>query len=668
MDDLIDMRKFDPLGKVLRRKGREQAQDGKPQSKCRPGNQYGPKSRRSLQGHKYKLNERKLSKQLVLGIDGGGTGTTWSLCEWDGNLLIPVKSGRLGPGNMRLISRPVLTRMLRALPRRAEGVGLFLAGCVTEQDQRELLRLGHEIWKDAEICIGSDRDSGYAAALGAEDGIVVIAGTGSAITGRKAGKEERAGGRGHLLGDAGGGYDLSLQVLRMALFQFDRSQTIHPVVPDILRLLGLNTLNDLSTWIQGAPKDDVARLTPLLFRHTEDEAIAGIIQRGAEILTQLTAAVAQRLELREPRVKLAGGVFAHQPFYVRAFRKALLSLCPEAKVELAHGAPSLGAAWLATKAEHVTISSEAEETHDETTLSRASTEQTNPRSKNLDHLKPLELVRLFVTEERYVEKALLHCSGELARGIEEVAKSLHRGGRLFYAGAGTSGRLGVLDASEIPPTFGQPPEKVQAIMAGGAAAIQRSIEGAEDDVIAGRQSVQDRGIQKQDIVCGLTASGRTPFVQGVLDAAKAKGCRTLLITCNPDRPRGVLKADVCIDLPTGAELLAGSTRLKAGTATKVALNILTTGAMVLLGHVKGNRMSHMVPSNVKLRRRAIHLVADAGNLPLVEAKKLLECANWNIPKALEQICPYHQTGKKSRKPLIISNHDFLKRFSQKLAR
>lgn len=636
MDDLIHMRNFEPLGEFLGRERRQPAKDGEPNNKRHPRNRYSPKTRKSLQAYKYKPNGRPLSKQLVLGIDGGGTGTTWTLCEWDGHILIPKEHGKLGPGNMRLISRASLVTLLRGLPRKVDRVGLYLAGCVTDADRRDLLQIAQGIWKDAEIFAGSDRDSGYAAAFGHEDGIAVIAGTGSAITGRCGGREERAGGRGHLLGDAGGGYDLSLQALRMALFQYDCNQRIHPVVPDILHLLGLNTLNDLSTWIQGAPKDDVARLTPLLFRHTGEEEIATILRKGAETLAQLTAAVAKRLKMKSPMVRVAGGVFAHHAFYREAFRKALMELCGGASVTLTKGTPSVGAAWLATQAEHYVIGDGTTDAPDEGALVRATTEQMNLRSAHLDQMSPAELVRLFVDEERVVEEALRHCEKPLAKGVEAVAKALRKGGRLFYAGAGTSGRLGMLDASEIPPTFGQPPERVQAIMAGGATALQRSIEGAEDDVLAGKQSVADRGVRKGDVVCGLTASGRTPFVRGVLEAAKAKGCTTLLITCNPERDRGLLRADICIDLPTGAELLAGSTRLKAGTATKVALNILTTGAMVLLGHVKGNRMSHMVPSNAKLRQRAIHIVAETGNLSPAEAKMVLECANWNMPEALER--------------------------------
>lgn len=636
MDDLIHMRNFKPLGEFLGRERRQPAKDGEPNNKRHPGNRYSPKTRKSLQAYKYKPNGRRLSKQLVLGIDGGGTGTTWTLCEWDGHILIPKEHGKLGPGNMRLISRTSLVALLRGLPRKVDRVGLYLAGCVTDADRKDLLQIGHGIWKGAEIFAGSDRDSGYAAAFGGADGIAVIAGTGSAITGRYAEREERAGGRGHLLGDAGGGYDLSLQALRMVLFQYDRNQRIHPVVPDILHFLGLNTLNDLSTWIQGAPKDDVARLTPLLFRHTGEEEIAAILRKGAETLAQLTAAVAKRLKMKNPLVKVAGGVFAHHAFYLEEFRKALMELCRGARVELTKSTPSVGAAWLATQTEPYVIGEANDDAPDEGTLVRAATEQMNLRSANLDRMSPAELVRLFVDEERAVEEALRRCEKPLAKGVEAVAIALRKGGRLFYAGAGTSGRLGMLDASEIPPTFGQPPERVQAIMAGGSAALQRSIEGAEDDVLAGKQSVTDRGVQKNDVVCGLTASGRTPFVRGVLEAAKAKGCTTLLITCNPERDRELLRADICIDLPTGAELLAGSTRLKAGTATKVALNILTTGAMVLLGHVKGNRMSHMVPSNAKLRRRAIHIVAENGNLSLAEAKMVLECANWNIPEALEK--------------------------------
>jgi N-acetylmuramic acid 6-phosphate etherase len=204
---------------------------------------------------------------------------------------------------------------------------------------------------------------------------------------------------------------------------------------------------------------------------------------------------------------------------------------------------------------------------------------------------------------------------------------------LIYVGAGTSGRLGVLDASEIPPTFGAPADSVQGIIAGGATALSRSVEGAEDEQGGGALAVDERGVSAADLVVGLSASGRAPFVLGALSEATKRGAQTILLTCNPERER-TKNCDLEIDLATGPELLTGSTRLKAGTATKIALNLISTGAMVALGKVRGNRMIDVNASNTKLRDRAVRLVSELANCDPAEASERLEAHAWNVRAAL----------------------------------
>jgi N-acetylmuramic acid 6-phosphate etherase len=211
---------------------------------------------------------------------------------------------------------------------------------------------------------------------------------------------------------------------------------------------------------------------------------------------------------------------------------------------------------------------------------------------------------------------------------------MQAGGRLFYVGAGTSGRLGVLDASEIPPTFGAPSELVQGIIAGGAPALHRAVEGAEDQPEAGALAVLERGVRTGDVVCGLTASGRTPFALGALARARVLGAHTLLITCNPQRARAEKPWDVEIDLPTGPEIITGSTRLKAGTATKATLNLLSTCAMIRLGRVRGNAMVDLRISNAKLRDRGVRLVSEALGIGYEEARVRLERAGWKVRAVL----------------------------------
>jgi N-acetylmuramic acid 6-phosphate etherase len=211
---------------------------------------------------------------------------------------------------------------------------------------------------------------------------------------------------------------------------------------------------------------------------------------------------------------------------------------------------------------------------------------------------------------------------------------LKNNGRLFYVGAGTSGRLGVLDASEIPPTFGASLDLVQGIIAGGAEALHRSVEGAEDDATAGALAIVERGITAHDMVCGISASGRTPFVLGALRRARECGASTLLLTCNPTDVSSPNEFDLRIDIPTGPELLGGSTRLKAGSATKVALNILSTGAMVQLGHVHGNLMIDLAATNDKLRDRAARLLMQITGCDFETARTRLTRHDWKVRAAL----------------------------------
>ena len=573
----------------------------------------------------------RVPKQLILGVDGGATKTDWALCRSTSRGLRPIEQGRLGPGSMKLLEPEAIRRLLGVLPRQASHVGVFLAGCATDRDRYHLEVIASEVWPKATVRVGSDRESGFAAAFGDGDGIAVIAGTGSAVTGKKTGKEDRAGGWGHLLGDSGGGYDLAIRALRRVLFDFDTGRRVTALARDILRTLGLNTLRELTAWAQGAQKNDLARLTPLLFEHESE--IGEILREGAEALACLTASVCRRLIFSQPNVQLMGGVFLNQALYVRMFSRALKREWPGAQVAICMTSPCLGAALLAADASK--ILPRGAKALPEDALHQALTEQSNPRSRHLNRMPLRDLVWLFVREERSVEEALAESVDSLASAVELVARSLAKGGRLFYAGAGTSGRLGVLDASEMRPTFGVPPDRVQAIIAGGAPAIQASAEGAEDDTLAGSLAIQERGIVEGDIVCGITASGRTPFVRGALQAAKAAGAATILLTCNPRRRKGDFHADVDIDLRTGPELITGSTRLKAGTATKVALNILSSCAMIRLGRVDGNLMVCLQPTNKKLRDRAARIIAARLGLSEPEARNRLHCANWNIRSALK---------------------------------
>ncbi len=261
------------------------------------------------------------------------------------------------------------------------------------------------------------------------------------------------------------------------------------------------------------------------------------------------------------------------------------------------------------------------------------TEQVNPNSQNLDQLTSLELVELFNAEDAQTLSAIASAKTQLAKAIDLIANALHHGGRLFYVGAGTSGRLGVLDAAECPPTFCSPPELVQGIIAGGAGALVRSSEDLEDRAEDGMEAIAIRHVTKLDIVVGITAGGTTPFVHGAIQAARQRGATTIYIACVPEDQVNT-DADLDIRLLVGPEILAGSTRLKAGTVTKMALNILSTSVMVRLGKVYGNRMVDVAVTNKKLHDRALRILQDLTSLSRYDAGHLLESSGRRVKLAL----------------------------------
>lgn len=266
------------------------------------------------------------------------------------------------------------------------------------------------------------------------------------------------------------------------------------------------------------------------------------------------------------------------------------------------------------------------------------TERRNPRSWNLDTISVSDAIELMLAEEAKVPRILLKHRRKLARAVEYVARTFRRGGRLFYVGAGTSGRLGVLDASECPPTFRAAPEMVQGIIAGGEVALRRSVEGAEDDRAAGAREIVNRRIGAKDVVLGIAASGTTPFVWGALGAAKRRRAKTILLCFNPflEIPRA-LRPSLVITPNLGPEILTGSTRLKAGTATKLVLNLISTLAMVRLGKVMSNLMVDVVPANAKLRERAVRIVQSLTGASRVRAETALEESGWIVKHAAERL-------------------------------
>jgi N-acetylmuramic acid 6-phosphate etherase len=271
------------------------------------------------------------------------------------------------------------------------------------------------------------------------------------------------------------------------------------------------------------------------------------------------------------------------------------------------------------------------------------TEQENPKTSQLSSLHIREIVRLMNDEDALVAAAVRLVLAEVEQAVEGIVTRLQDGGRLFYIGTGTSGRLGVLDAAECPPTFGVSPDLVQAVIAGGYEACYRAVEASEDDAEAAERDLQARGFAKGDVLVGIAASGRTPYTVGAVKHARRSGAFTVAITCAPDSPMTEV-AEVSIVPVVGPEVVAGSTRLKAGTAQKLVLNMLSTATMVKLGYVTGNRMTNVLPRNSKLRERSLRIIMTETGLDKDAARVAFADADSDLRVALVM----KKTGRSSR--------------------
>ncbi|MCH7950768.1 MAG: N-acetylmuramic acid 6-phosphate etherase [Candidatus Dadabacteria bacterium] len=283
------------------------------------------------------------------------------------------------------------------------------------------------------------------------------------------------------------------------------------------------------------------------------------------------------------------------------------------------------------------------------------TEKINPRTLHLDKCSPLEVVELILQEDRAIVEAVHKQKDSIAKAIELVVGRLKLGGRLFFIGAGTSGRLGVIEAAECPPTFGTDPSLIQAFIAGGRDAIWQSIEGAEDSRTEAEGFLTEAGLSKDDTVIGIAASASTPFVEGGLQYAKNLGSGSVLVTCNPVNSS---IAEVTIELLVGPEVVVGSTRMKAGTVTKMVLNMITTASMVQLGKTYGNLMVDVQPKSAKLRDRAKRIVMHIAEVNEEKAQELLEQSAWNVKASI--VMEKKGLGLKDSKELLEKSNGFLR--------
>jgi N-acetylmuramic acid 6-phosphate etherase len=595
-----------------------------------------------------------MTEPLYLGIEGGGTKTT-AIYATRGLHVAGRKE--FGPGNFRLLNATGLVDLFRGIA----GMGLSpaaicigLAGVRTEADRKQVCTAAEQIWKATPITATHDLEIALASAAvsdHAQARVLVLSGTGSCCYGESDGGETaKVGGWGHLLGDLGSGYDISLRALKVVIYGYDRHAKWDSLGQKLLRALLLNSPDELIAWVQSSDKAMIARLAPVVFEAASagDTVANQVLSEAAEQLANDGVICASRLAKKDEAVAfvLAGSVLRNQVGFARRVGLLIQAKWRGAEVRIADGDGALGAVKLAIDRcnrrgaikPRLLASGARKEYVPGFDPAKSPTEQRNPKSLNLHKLSVSGAVDLMLDSENEIVPALRKEHVAIERAVRLAAESLKAGGRLFYAGAGTSGRLGVLDASECPPTFRSSPDQVQGIMAGGQTALWQAVEGAEDDGSAGATAMRFRRVTSKDTVIGIAASGRTPFVWGALAEAKAAGSRTVLICFNPALEIDPAhRPDVVISPNLGPEILTGSTRLKCGTATKIILNTISTIAMVRLGKVISNLMVDLNPSNIKLRDRAVRIVCELTNCRREQAEAALKKNGWVVKNAVRTL-------------------------------
>lgn len=596
------------------------------------------------------------SGPVFLGIEGGGTRTVVLFADADGNML---ERFEVGPANLRLLSDSHLLALFKSIAEAfppPDAMAIGLAGARSESDLERIRKAAGAVWPNVPCHATNDLETGLAAAGKLSDHpararVLILSGTGSCCYGRNsAGKISKVGGWGHILGDQGSGYEIGLNTLKAIVAAWDKGRVWPRLGRQLLHRLQLNEPNELIGWAQTAEKSQIASLAADIFAAWEkDDPIAvSIITEAGEILAHDAATCAKHLAKPGTPVHFvcAGSILVKQPAFVKQLGMRLRKLWPDAAVSILERESAWGAVVIAqslysklfTRRRAVGARTKKGKSSADMLLPRSlklsPTEQRNPRSQYLDNLSLSDAIKLMLSEDATLPQAILAEQKNIERAIRLIAQAFKKGGRLFYVGAGTSGRLGVLDASECPPTFRTAPELVQGIIAGGQSALWRSVEGAEDDPAAGARAIEFRGIRRRDVVVGIAASGRTPFVWGALAEARRRHANTVLLGFNPflEIPASI-RPSVTILPDLGPEILTGSTRLKAGTATKLILNMFTTLAMVRIGKVIGNLMVDLNASNAKLRDRAVRIVQELRPVDYSVAQHALEKSHWIVKDA-----------------------------------
>lgn len=632
----------------------------------------------------------------VLAVDGGGTRTLAVVANLDGKILSTADAGPANIHATSLDDAFEALKVAAYDACWAAGIGpgdigaacFGLAGAGRPEDQKVYCAMLRRLSLACSPKLLTDGEIALDAATRGGPGVILISGTGSVCLGRgRDGRILRSGGHGPVVGDEGSGYDIGRNALSAGLRAAD-GRGAPTLLSEVLSgRLGAGPIHELPVLLRRQlDRPAIAALAHAVLdaAYVKGDAVAlGIAARAASDIAELALSVISRLGCVVP-VHLSGGVFAGSPAFAREVSSLIGGVFPETCPNLLEIMPVAGAFWHAVHelgegpadlsgfrfssmagrladggqatrdhatADHATADhaaghqaaadppagdyAAADPAAPEQTAPAALpvTEHSNPRSQGLGSMASIEIVRLMNSEDACVAPAVGKCLAQVARAVDWAAESLRRGGRLVYVGAGTSGRLATLDAAECTPTFGMPPGKVIAVIAGGASAVTSSVEGAEDDEAQGTASMDELGVCPLDTVVGIAASGSTPFTVAAVKRAKQLGAKTVALT---SAPGSVLAeaASLAICPVVGPEILTGSTRLKSGTSHKMVLNMISTGAMVLCGKAYGNWMVDLEPSNQKLRARAVRIVAGACGVDQEQAAMYLDAADNDVKAAV----------------------------------
>lgn len=576
----------------------------------------------------------------VLAMDAGATATRAGLYDSEKRLCAelvggPANSAAYGPEQ----TAAELVRLGRALLADRPGAAVLAAGVAGAALRAEQEALASILVRDLPVHyvrVTTDVHPLLLANTSRPPAVLAVAGTGSCVLGLDSHQNTiRIGGRGSVMGDSGSAYAVVVRALRWAAHAADGLRPPTRLQAELPRAAGVDSFDALAAWSSLGAKWLIASLAPAVAECArEGDAVAEACLRvEARALAEQVRAACARVGLGSGSnpVLLWGGLFTHSPLYQALFEEAL----PEWPIAVPRITGHQAVAELAFVAETppwaCEIQADPARAVSEVEGLPPTEAMPPPEARTLDELTAPEIAALMVADHEQALRAVAAQCGPIAQAVEWAAATIRNGRTLFYAGAGTSGRLGVLDASECPPTFGVEPERVVGIIAGGEAALRSSIEGEEDSREHGQRDLWAAGVQTGDLVIGIAASGTTPYVLAAIEAGRAAGAATVLLCCNP---AAVSKADLTIALPTGPEVLGGSTRLKAGTATKLALNIISTGAMARAGYVHRGLMVGMRPANEKLKHRAARIIAAIAGVSVQEGGALLGQADLHIPTAI----------------------------------